>query len=273
MINFSLGNTFEAKMRDKDSTKTEAKKVKLLNLNFTSGYDITKDSLRFLPVSMNGGTVLFNQKLTINFGANLNPYAVDQNGRLINKFNITNHGSLFRMTNANVSMNYSISSKELRGEKPKTKKSSTAQSQFGNPNDVNSIQESLFTKEDEEENDKKEKPKFYHSKIDWTLGFNYSFVYSNDRRLEEIRTHSIAINATIDLTQKWKISGNTGYDIIAKTITYPRVAIERDLLSWRMNFNWVPAGTYTSWGFFIGIKSSALSDIKWDKQKQPDRRL
>jgi hypothetical protein len=35
----------------------------------------------------------------------------------------------------------------------------------------------------------------------------------------------------------------------------------------------VPIGLYQSWNFFIGIKSSMLSDIKWDKRNLPDPRL
>jgi hypothetical protein len=33
-----------------------------------------------------------------------------------------------------------------------------------------------------------------------------------------------------------------------------------------MDFNWTPFGTNANWGFFIGIKSGVLSDIKWDKR-------
>jgi hypothetical protein len=40
-----------------------------------------------------------------------------------------------------------------------------------------------------------------------------------------------------------------------------------------MSFSIVPIGVYQSWNFFIGIKSSMLSDIKWDKRNLPDPRL
>jgi hypothetical protein len=38
-----------------------------------------------------------------------------------------------------------------------------------------------------------------------------------------------------------------------------------------MNFNWTPFSANKTWFFFIGIKSSVLSDIKWDKQRDPDK--
>ena len=50
-VGFSLSNTFEAKVTDKDSTKTEPKKIMLLNnLNFSTSYDIASDSLRWSPL-------------------------------------------------------------------------------------------------------------------------------------------------------------------------------------------------------------------------------
>ncbi len=70
-IGFSLANTFEAKMKQKDSTETQPKKVMLLNsLNFSSNYNvITK---QFSPLNVTGGTAIFNGKLGIKFSVNTN---------------------------------------------------------------------------------------------------------------------------------------------------------------------------------------------------------
>jgi len=40
-----------------------------------------------------------------------------------------------------------------------------------------------------------------------------------------------------------------------------------------MNFSWIPFSTNSSWNFFIGIKSSILKDIKYDKRRQSDKNL
>src|SRR4029079_17008578 len=46
IMGMSLNNVFEAKVRDKDKTKTEPKKVMLLNnLNLSTSYNFTADSL------------------------------------------------------------------------------------------------------------------------------------------------------------------------------------------------------------------------------------
>ena len=78
-------------------------------------------------------------------------------------------------------------------------------------------------------------------------------------------------NGNVDLTPKWQVGYSTGYDILNGGFTFTRLNFTRDLDSWQFNFNWVPFGTQTSYTFFIGVKSSLLSDLKWDKNQPPDR--
>ena len=112
-IGIGVSNNFEAKVRDPDSTKTESKKIILLNsLNFSTSYNVAGDSLKWSPVRVTGGTQLFDNKMSINFGATLDPYALDNNNTRINTFNVNNGGSLFRLTSANLNLSYSLSSKD-----------------------------------------------------------------------------------------------------------------------------------------------------------------
>lgn len=80
-------------------------------------------------------------------------------------------------------------------------------------------------------------------------------------------------SGNIDITPKWKVGASSGYDFKNQGFTYTQLRFERDLDSWRLNFNWVPFSANSSWYFFIGIKSSMLSDLKWDKRKVSDRSL
>ncbi|MDP5098027.1 MAG: putative LPS assembly protein LptD, partial [Flavobacterium sp.] len=110
-MNISVSNTFEAKVKDKESKKGETKKVMLLNnLNFATRYDFNADSLKLKEISVSGGTQLLKQKMNINFAAILDPYAIDNSGKRIEKFNIDNGGSLLRLPRANITLNYSFSS-------------------------------------------------------------------------------------------------------------------------------------------------------------------
>ncbi|MBC7641486.1 MAG: LPS-assembly protein LptD, partial [Flavobacterium sp.] len=155
-IGFDLNNTFEAKVRDKDSTKVEPKKVMILNnLSLRSSYDLGTST--FAPVQVSTGTQLFNQKMTVNVAATMDPYAIDNNGTKLKIFNKNNGGSLFRLTSANLTMNYSLSS---RGEKKDKKKSEDnvksggrADDLFGQNQDLSNNRVSLFKDDDKKKED------------------------------------------------------------------------------------------------------------------------
>ena len=270
-IGFSLSNTFEAKVTDKDTTKTVPKKVMLLNnLNLSTSYNAVADSLRWSPLRVSGGTQFFKNKMNLNFGMTLNPYALNNSGKVINTFNIDNGGSLFRMTSANMTVNYSLSSKD--GEKDKKKENKQGQRNggrdddlFGTNTDFSDQRESQFSKKKDEEKDDLFKG-FFNAVIPWDLTFAYQLTYTNISRERKISGNSLMVSMNTDLTSKWKIGASTGYDFVQKGVTFTQLRFERDLLSWRMDFNWTPFGTNAYWSFFIGIKSGVLSDIKWDKR-------
>lgn len=268
-LGFSLSNTFEAKVVDKDSTKTELKKIKLLNnLNFSTSYDIASDSLRWSPLRVSGGTQFFKDKMNLNFGMTLNPYALNNSGRTINTFNIDNGGSLFRMTSANMTINYALSSKDddkfkKRENKQGERNGGRDDDLFGTNVDFSDRRDSQFSSDDDEDDNFKG---FFNALIPWDLTLAYQLTYTNNSRENKISGNSLMISVNTDLTPKWKVGASTGYDFVQKGVTFTQLRFERDLLSWRMDFNWTPYGTNAYWSFFIGVKSGILSDLKWEKR-------
>ena len=275
-IGFSLANTFEAKVKQKDSTDAEPKKVMLLSsLNFSSNYNvITK---QFSPLNITGGTSFFNNKLGVNFGATLNPYAIDNNGRQMEKWNINNGGSLFRLTNANISTNYSFSNKDKKDKsKDKNKQTGTVaggrtDDLFGSSKPLSEVQD--MDKNRKESEDKEEKKTYYKAAIPWDITLAHSLTYSNQARESTISNNSLMFSGNVSLTPKWQVGLSSGYDFVNQGFTYTQVRFERDLKSFRMSFQFTPFGYRSSWYFFIGIKASMLSDLKWEKNKEPDRVL
>jgi lipopolysaccharide assembly outer membrane protein LptD (OstA) len=271
-VGIELSNTFEAKIVDKESKKGESKKIMLINnLNFATNYDITADSLAWTPMRVSGGTLLFKDKLNLNFGATLDPYAIDNAGQRINTFNIENGGSLFRMTSANLTINYEFSSTD--GEKQSNQQNlqngGTGDDLFGRNTDLSDSRQSLFNKE--ETQDEEKNTEWYNTKLPWDIRLAYSVTYNNSNRQNEISSHSLMASGNFELSPRWKVGLSSGYDFKQKGVTFTQFRFERDLESWRMSFDWVPFGTNTYWGFFIGISSSVLSDIKYDKRQLPDR--
>ncbi len=276
-LGISLSNNFEAKVRDKDSTATEPKKVTLLNsLNLSTAYNFAGDSLQWSAVRVNGGTQFFDNKLSVNFGATLDPYALDNNNNRVDRFNIDNNGSLFRLTAANMNMSYSLAGgggKNRDQSDPSIQENlrngGRADDLFGRSEDFGN---QLFADDDTEEGDKKDS-KFYNFKIPWSLRLAYAINYSNNRRNNEIASHSLMFSGDIELSPKWSVGGSSGYDFRNNGFTFTQLRFARDLLSWRMNFSWVPFSSRSSWNFFIGIKSSILQDLKYEQRRQPDQTL
>lgn len=276
-VGFNLSNTFEAKVTERDTAKTEPRKVMLLNnLNLATSYDMTADSLNWTPLRISGGTAFFKNKMNVNFGMTLNPYAIDNSGREFNTFNIDNGGSLFRMTSANMTINYSLNSSEFGKDASKKRNNQGVRNGgrdddlFGTNTDFSDRRNNQFgTGEQEEDNFKG----FYTYDMPFDVNFAYQLTYSNRRREKEISGNSLMVSANADLAPKWKVGVSTGYDFVLKGVTFTQFRFSRDLLSWRMDFSWTPYGTNAFWSFFIGIKSGMLSDIKWEKRTLPDRVL
>jgi hypothetical protein len=279
-IGFAMSNNLEAKIKDKDSTATEPKKIFLLNsLNLSTNYNIAADSLNWTPLRMNGGTQIFDNKMSVNFGATLDPYALDNNNKKINTFNINNGGSLFRVTSANLTMSYNLSSDSFNNDNDNDKNDASkkeslrsggrADDLFGKPQDF--ADQRLNSRNNEQEETKISD--LYKYKLPWSLRLAYALNYNNSTRQNEISSHSLMFSGDIDLSPRWSIGLSSGYDFKNKGVTYTQLRFERDLESWRMNFSWIPFSNRSSWNFFIGIRSGILSDIKYDKQRQRDKQL
>ena len=278
-IGLSLSNTFEAKVID--SVGAEARKIKLLdNFNISTAYNLAGDSLRLAPVSVRGKIPIIQNKLDINFGAGLDIYALDNNNRKINKLNINNGGSLFRLTNANMSFGYSFSSKDFEGGADNTDRlDNETFRNGGRPDDLfgKSMElDGTFYDEHEEgvdEEEEEEENEFYNFKIPWDLRVQYTMNYANNARQNSITSHSLMFSGDVELSPNWSVGVSSGYDFVNQGFTHTQFRFARDLNSWRMTFSWTPFGRYKQWNFFIGIKSSILSDIKFEKRRQRDRTL
>ena len=275
-IGLQISNNIEAKVKDKDSLATEPRKITILNnLNISTNYNLAVDSLRLSPIRMSTGTNLFKNKLNINLSATFDAYALNENGLRINKLNISNGGGLLRMTSANMNMNFSINSKSLKAKSKEENSENLSgggrtDDLFGSSQDLT---KSTFDDDDDNQERKKENLKEYLNDIGWDFRFAHSLTYLNNKKQRSIGNNSLMFSGNILLSKKWKIGGSSGYDFKNKGFTYTQLRFERDLDSWKMNFSWVPFSVRESWYFFIGIKSGFLSDLKYDKRKEPDKRL
>jgi len=270
-MGITIGNNFEAKVKSKDSTAKELKKVVLLNnLNLSTSHNFAADSLRWSPVRMSTGLSLLKNKLSVNVAGTFDPYTLNENNVRINKYHITNGGGLLRLTSGNMTLNYSFSSSDFEGEgNERVVEETTA---GGGRNDDLFGQASDFSDQRmrNQEPSKTATYPSYRTKIPWDLKLAYSLTYNNSRGQNDFSNNSLMFSGNIDLTPKWKVGASSGYDFKGEGFTYTQLRFDRDLKSWNLNFSWVPFSERASWNFFIGIKSDLLSDIKYEKQREPD---
>lgn len=278
-LGFSVTNDFEAKVRSKDSLAEEPEKRKLLsNLSFSSSYDLAADSLALAPLQVRGTLPVIKNKLDVNFNAALDPYALDNNNRRVDDWNINNGGSLFRLTRGNVSFGYSFSDKDFEtgGDKNTDRIENETFRQGGRPDDLfgkGTNYDGTFEDEEDEPETVENDTERYNYKIPWDLRLSYTLTYNNLARQDEISSHSLMFSGNVELSPRWSVGASSGYDIKNNGFTFTQLRFQRDLESWRLSFNWTPFGVRESWYFFIGIKASVLSDIKYDKNRERDRNL
>ena len=105
----------------------------------------------------------------------------------------------------------------------------------------------------------------------WNLHVDYNFSYNNTSLVTGLRQQKIIqtfrVTGDLSVTEKWKISAQTGYDFQNKAFAYTNISIYRNLHCWEMRFNWIPYGYVKSWNFQINVKSSVLQDLKLTKKK------
>ena len=273
-IGISIQNTLEAKVKPKDSTQTELKKINILkNLNISTSYNLAADEFNLSPIRVTGGIDLA-KGLSLNTGATFDPYALDENNTRINVYNIKNGGGLLRLTSANLSTQYTLNNDTFkRGQSDEQINESVsgggrADDLFGVSQDFSNSNQ--FEEDEEQEDINLER---YIYKLPWSINLAYSLTYNNSRGQNDFSTNSLMISSNFSLTPKWKVGASSGYDFKQKGFTYTQLRFDRDLDSWRLNFSWVPFSQRASWNFFIGIKSGLLSDLKYEKRSEPDRAL
>lgn len=264
-INYSLGNNLEIKIPSKKDTITGMRKVKVIeDLSFSGSYDIAKDSLNFSYLSVSGRTTLF-KNLSVRYSSIWDPYIIDSvTNKQLNQFEWDVNKRLFRKNSVswNFSLSYSLNNDTFKKNKG-TKNSATRQF------------ESSPLASEEEMDDIRSNPENY---IDWTtkwsLSLSYNLTMTNNLSyinliMQDNRKtiQTLGVNGNINLSPKWKVSVQTGWDFELKKLSYTSLTIYRDLHCWEMRFNWIPLGTYKSWNFTINVKASALQDLKLSKKK------
>lgn len=259
-INFGLSNNLEIKVRSKSDTITGMKKIPLVeDFSITGSYDLSRDSLRMSYITMSGRTRLF-KNLNIQYSSSWDPYVVDSAGKQINKFEWTENKRLLRPTQSTWSFGASWKLSQKDFEKTPAKKPEVAETTMASEAELNEIL--------------KNESDYIDWTIPWSLSINYNLRYSNNILYRDFTrsdtrkvVQTLGFSGDINITPKWKLSAQSGWDFENKGLSYTSVNIYRDLHCWEMRFSWVPIGPRKSWNFTLNVKATVLQDLKLTKKK------
>ena len=271
VISFNIANNLEAKVRS-DEDSTGYKKISIIeNLTLSQSYNFAADSLRWS--NLNTSILL---RITKGFNLNLSAtwdvykYGLNENGApvRINKLRLFHGGGWGRLASTGTSFSYTFNNdtfKKLfrRGDK---KKKDDDDKKLGNMKDS----ENKGGKA--EGSDVVLRPDGYMQwSCPWSLTVNYSINYGygafdyNKMEYKGKFTHNLSFNGNIRPTKNWNFSLSGSYNFDTHKIAYMNCSVSREMHCFVMSASFVPVGPYKSYNFHIAVKSSILSDFKYDK--------
>ena len=271
-LSLSIGNNFEAKVRDlRDTTGKGIKKVKLIDqLNLSTGYNFLADSIKMSNIGVTMSTSIFG-KLGLSANANFDPYAINSKGQKINVYNFQKEGwgKPLRMTAASASLSYSLSGKGTMNGNDGSK---TEAGGKGGGSEASESAADYYRRI------------YYHPftgdyipggwlyytnpNVPWSVNFNYSFSYSksyqyiNNQLIANNRyTQTLGVSGNLKLSPKMSMNVTSGFDIMAMKLTTTQFSFTYDLHCFNISVSYVPTGKWQSWSFRIAANAAALADL------------
>lgn len=109
--------------------------------------------------------------------------------------------------------------------------------------------------------------KYIDFNIPWSLNFSYSARISKQfstptRRDTLVFDHNLMFNGDFNLTPRWKIAFNSGYNFFTHSLVMTSIDIYRDMHCWEMRMNMIPFGPRKSYTFTLNVKASVLQDLR-----------
>jgi hypothetical protein len=231
----------------------------LLNsLSISSSYNLLADSFKLAPIGLSANTSLLNNKLNVNFSAGLDPYRVlvyvneetGERNEVRTRGYAWYHGRIGRITNATMALSTNLNPKARESQADTREKIAGAE-----------IPE-------EQKNYLMQNAQHYIDfDIPWSLNIGYTLSYNDQLDVKARIIQTLNFSGDLSLSEKWKVTFNSGYHFEEKEFTQTNLGISRDVHCWTMNVNWVPFGPFQSYNFTLAVKASILKDLKLERRR------
>ena len=304
-INFGIDNNLEMKVRTKNDSTETFKKISLIdNLSLSSSYNLAADSFQLADINASI-TLRLSESIHFTLGGAFDPYLYGHTtdpttGRVsehrVNKLRVFNGKGFGSLRGTGTSFSYTLSNEtftkirdffspkkddqDAKGKKAKGKADENDPNKIGAPEDGRDTSladmaakgqksKSLFDTGDGD--GEYDEDGYLKVKIPWSISLSYGVNLQRttfDPRRDEYNyglTHSLMFSGNLQPTKNWSFNFNASYDFIANKVANMTIGISRDLHCWSLTANAIPFGPYRSYSITIGVKSSLLHDVKWDK--------
>lgn len=275
-VTVSLANNVEMKVRD-DNDSIGEKKISLIeNFTVSQSYNFAADSLNWSNINTS-----LNLRLIKNFNLNLSAvwdvytYQLNEYGNPV-RVNIPRWEvgkGLGRLSSTGTSFSYTFNNDTFKRKKKEG--SSPAEDENNTSTDADAAateneSRSPFSKKKGEV--ATDADGYMKWTVPWNLTVNYSVSYGYgafDKEKLEYKgkiTQNLSFSGNIRPTKNWNFGFSASYNFDTGKIAYMNCNISRDLHCFSMRASFVPVGPYKSYNFHIAVKSSMLSDLKYQKR-------
>ncbi len=277
MVSVSLANNVEMKVKS-DNDSIGEKKVSLIeNFTVSQSYNFAADSLNWSNINTSlllRLTKSFNLSLAATW--DVYTYQLNEYGNPV-RVNIPRWKcgkGIGRLSSTGTSFSYTFNNDTFKKKNKDDNKNKNAQNNNNNANSDNEEDGHLSRPGDKKEEEGTDMGEDGYMKwsVPWSLSVNYSVNYSYgefDKKKLEYKgriTQNLSFSGNIRPTKNWTFGFSASYNFDTHKLAYMNCNISRDLHCFAMRASFVPVGPYKSYNFSIAVKSSLLSDLKYDKR-------
>ncbi|MDE6654284.1 MAG: LPS-assembly protein LptD, partial [Muribaculaceae bacterium] len=279
-LSVSLANNLEMKVKS-DNDSIGDKKISLIeNLTLSQSYNFAADSMRFSD--LNSSILLrLTKSLNLNLSATWDVYTYQLNSSgnpvRVNKLRVLSGKGYGRLRSTGTSFSYTLNNDTFKKlfNKDKDKGKDTGKGKTGDDTtgDNAQTQDNRSSKRSKKSDQTTFADDGYMEwSIPWNVSLNYSVSYGygafNKEKLEyDSRiTQNLSFSGNLRPTKNWNFSFTASYNFDTHKLAYMNCNMSRDLHCFTMTASFVPVGPYKSYNFHIAVKSSLLSDFKYDKR-------
>ena len=281
MVSVSIANNVEMKVKSENDSIGEKKVSLIENFTVSQSYNFAADSLNWSNI--NTSLLL---RLTKSFNLNLSAtwdvytYQLNEYGNPV-RVNIPRWKcgkGIGRLSSTGTSFSYTFNNDTFKKkgdkDKDKDKNKDKNKNKDSNSSPFGEGESGVNRPGSKKEDDGLEMGEDGYMKwtVPWSLSVNYSINYSYgefDKQKLEYKgkiTQNLSFSGNIRPTKNWNFGFTASYNFDTHKLAYMNCNISRDLHCFSMRASFVPVGPYKSYNFSIAVKSSLLSDLKYDKR-------